>query len=296
MIISKQLVIANRKRSVIVAELREKDFRPFPKTAKAHVAADPDDDGAGDDDAGADSDFDYLLGMALYSLTAEKVSCSLARASSPQLTLELLPGRQTSRRARCEGGGAQHASQALGSGPLGSRSRRLFRSVDRAFFLVFSRRAIADRCAFFKDLLEADITAKNKSLRAAKGNTKGKGKGKKRAGSDDSEDDYDVKVVKKAKPAPKPKAKVPLPSDDDIVPAAPLKAAPVKAAPKPKVPLPASDSSVAEVEMPAKVVAKPVVKAAPKKRASLEAEQDEEEDEEPKPAPKKKVGCGASRL
>lgn len=77
MIITKELVISNRKRNVIVAELRAKNFKPIPKIRKAQVAADPEADDNEDEATGADSDFDYLLGMALFSLTAEKVSCRL---------------------------------------------------------------------------------------------------------------------------------------------------------------------------------------------------------------------------
>lgn len=70
MIISKELIISNLKKAVIVADLRAKSFRPFPKTGKATPTAPADEE----EDDGADSDYDYLLGMALYSLTAEKVS------------------------------------------------------------------------------------------------------------------------------------------------------------------------------------------------------------------------------
>ena len=73
MIISRELVISNRKRADIVVELRKKDFRPFPKSRKAQVAADPMAVDADDDDEGNDGNYDYLLSMALYSLTAEKV-------------------------------------------------------------------------------------------------------------------------------------------------------------------------------------------------------------------------------
>lgn len=82
LIISKELSINNRKRAVVVADLRTREFRPFPKIVKVHLAVaaaggEEDDDEAEEEvvDAkgGADSDFDYLLGMALYSLTAEKV-------------------------------------------------------------------------------------------------------------------------------------------------------------------------------------------------------------------------------
>lgn len=76
MIITRELVISNRKRSVIVADLRSKDFRPFPKVAKAIVAGAVDEEEEEEDveaEGGLDSDYDYLLGMALSSLTAEKV-------------------------------------------------------------------------------------------------------------------------------------------------------------------------------------------------------------------------------
>ena len=79
-IIKKELSLSNRKRADIVAELRKKDFRPFPKVAKAQVAAAVDENGQEEEDpdaeAGADSDYDYLLSMSLSSLTAEKVSFS----------------------------------------------------------------------------------------------------------------------------------------------------------------------------------------------------------------------------
>lgn len=35
MIIDKELIVNNRKKADIVAELRKKQFRPFPKVAKA---------------------------------------------------------------------------------------------------------------------------------------------------------------------------------------------------------------------------------------------------------------------
>jgi DNA topoisomerase-2 len=79
MIVKKEISLSNRKRGDIVAELRRLDFRPFPKVAKAVVAADPDavaDSDAEEDPtaaAGSDSDYDYLLSMALSSLTKEKV-------------------------------------------------------------------------------------------------------------------------------------------------------------------------------------------------------------------------------
>lgn len=73
MIVDKQLVVSNRKRADIVAELREKDFRPFPKVAKAKSAGETEEVIEEEEELGSDSDYDYLLGMAIYSLTKEKV-------------------------------------------------------------------------------------------------------------------------------------------------------------------------------------------------------------------------------
>ena len=86
MIIDKELVVSNRRKADIVAELRKKDFRPFPKVAKAKAAGeteavveeeDEDEDGgsggAKSGSATGLSDYDYLLGMAIWSLTKEKV-------------------------------------------------------------------------------------------------------------------------------------------------------------------------------------------------------------------------------
>ena len=78
MIVKKELTVANRKKADIVAELRKKNFRPFPKVKKAKAAGEVEDvveeeDEEGDTSANASTDYDYLLGMAIWSLTQEKV-------------------------------------------------------------------------------------------------------------------------------------------------------------------------------------------------------------------------------
>ncbi|KAM0750402.1 type II DNA topoisomerase [Meredithblackwellia eburnea MCA 4105] len=90
MIISKELVVSNRKRAVIVADLRSKNFRPFPKSRKARVAGDVDGDDEDDEDEENDSDYDYLLSMAIYSLTAEKVAKLLAECDAKEQELTAL--------------------------------------------------------------------------------------------------------------------------------------------------------------------------------------------------------------
>lgn len=88
MIVDKQLVVSNRKKNDLMAELRRLKFRPFPKVAKAKAAGETEDVQLEDEedeaeesvkDAGA-TDYDYLLGMAIWSLTKEKV-CMPASSS-----------------------------------------------------------------------------------------------------------------------------------------------------------------------------------------------------------------------
>jgi DNA topoisomerase-2 len=75
MIIDDELVISKRKKVDIVAELRSRKFRPFPKIPKAKEAGEEFDAVEDEDEpsAGQLNDFDYLLGMAISSLTQEKV-------------------------------------------------------------------------------------------------------------------------------------------------------------------------------------------------------------------------------
>jgi DNA topoisomerase-2 len=72
MIVDKELVVSNRKKASIVAELRKKKFRPFPR-AKKDIAEKEESEQEQNSDDGDDSDYDYLLGMAIGNLTTEKV-------------------------------------------------------------------------------------------------------------------------------------------------------------------------------------------------------------------------------
>ncbi|KAN0123255.1 DNA topoisomerase, type IIA-like domain containing protein [Russula decolorans] len=102
MIISKELVVSNRKKADIVGELRQKKFRPFPKVAKAKAVGETEDAEEGADDeaeeattGGASTDYDYLLGMAILSLTKEKIEKLLQQAADKEkellALLELTP-------------------------------------------------------------------------------------------------------------------------------------------------------------------------------------------------------------
>lgn len=79
MIVEKKLNVNNRKKVDIVADLRKLEFTPFPKVTKAKTAnaedAEEEDEDEDEDDnpTGAVTDYDYLLGMPIYSLTREKI-------------------------------------------------------------------------------------------------------------------------------------------------------------------------------------------------------------------------------
>ncbi|KAI8983247.1 type II DNA topoisomerase [Trametes punicea] len=95
MIVDKELIVANRKKADIVAELRQKQFRPFPKVAKAKVHGETEDvveDEEGGDVEGNATDYDYLLGMAIWSLTKEKIEKLLQQAKEKETELLTLLG------------------------------------------------------------------------------------------------------------------------------------------------------------------------------------------------------------
>ena len=91
MIVKKELVVSGRKKADIVTELRKKNFRPFPKVAKAKAAGETEeaieDIEAEEMETGATTDFDYLLGMPIYSLTTEKIEKLLEQGRQKETEL-----------------------------------------------------------------------------------------------------------------------------------------------------------------------------------------------------------------
>ena len=75
-VVNGELLINNRKKSDILSELREKEYKPFPPASskKQHNSGATTDDDDEDQDAKESSkDYDYLLSMPLWNLTLEKV-------------------------------------------------------------------------------------------------------------------------------------------------------------------------------------------------------------------------------
>lgn len=75
MIVERKLSISGRKKVDIVADLKKLEFRAFPKKIKAKEEGET-EEALEDPDAelpGNVTDYDYLLGMSILSLTKEKV-------------------------------------------------------------------------------------------------------------------------------------------------------------------------------------------------------------------------------
>ncbi|KAL5387890.1 DNA topoisomerase 2 [Paraphaeosphaeria sporulosa] len=94
MIIDGKLVVSKKKKAVLVDELRKLGFTPFPKVADAKTAGEQEeaqeDDEESDRDAGGAGDYDYLLGMAIWSLTQERVEKLQRQIGDKELEIDAL--------------------------------------------------------------------------------------------------------------------------------------------------------------------------------------------------------------
>ncbi len=77
MIIDGSLVVSRKKKATLVAELKKLNFTPFPKVEVAKKAGEIEEtvENEEEDDGtlGSSTDYDYLLGMAIWSLTQERI-------------------------------------------------------------------------------------------------------------------------------------------------------------------------------------------------------------------------------
>ncbi|KAI9811082.1 MAG: DNA topoisomerase 2 [Pycnora praestabilis] len=95
MIIDGKLVVSKKKKTILVAELKQKNFKPFPKVAEAikegelEPIMENDDEAEEDAEIGA-SAYDYLLGMAIWSLTKERVEKLLQQIGDKESEIDAL--------------------------------------------------------------------------------------------------------------------------------------------------------------------------------------------------------------
>lgn len=86
-IIDNKLVVSKKSKPKLVAELRARKYEPFPKVGDAKKAGEDDDvventDDVADDEEGGARDYDYLLGLPIWSLTQERVDKLEAQKSA----------------------------------------------------------------------------------------------------------------------------------------------------------------------------------------------------------------------
>lgn len=91
-IIEGKLVVARKKKAVLVEELKAKNYTPYPKVVDA--TKDGELEPAMDDETGdkavdtAANAYDYLLGMAIWSLTKERVDKLMKQISDKQAEID----------------------------------------------------------------------------------------------------------------------------------------------------------------------------------------------------------------
>ncbi|EEP78152.1 DNA topoisomerase 2 [Uncinocarpus reesii 1704] len=95
MIIDGKLVIAKKPKAKLMQELKEKAFKPFPKGVDAAKEGEDEptveNDESEEEEKKSGSDgYDYLLGMALWSLTQERVAKLLRQMGDKELEIDAL--------------------------------------------------------------------------------------------------------------------------------------------------------------------------------------------------------------
>ncbi|KAL4892778.1 DNA topoisomerase [Aspergillus ambiguus] len=97
MIIDGKLVVSKKKKATLVAELKEKGFKPFPKVKEAVKAGEvepvveeeEEESDEGDTEVLSNA-YDYLLGMAIWSLTQERVEKLRRQIGDKEVEIDIL--------------------------------------------------------------------------------------------------------------------------------------------------------------------------------------------------------------
>nr|OQO22558.1 DNA topoisomerase 2 [Rachicladosporium sp. CCFEE 5018] len=184
MIIDGKLIVSKKKKAVLVAELQKLDFTRFPKIVDAKkegefeavVTNNHEDDEDSVETAAGASDYDYLLGMAIWSLTQERVEKLLRQIGDKEDEITA----------------------------LSAKSPKDLWTTDLDALLEEWQTQLDEEVA-----REKKVRAKGRRASAKLGIGAGKGESKKRKANEDSDDETDgsFAVSKKAKAAPKPAVK-----------------------------------------------------------------------------------------
>ncbi|TRM62918.1 DNA topoisomerase [Schizophyllum amplum] len=317
MIVDKELVVSNRKKVDLIAELRKLDFRPFPKISKAKEAGEDEPvlEQEEEEEDSKDSDmnvYDYLLNMAIHSLTRERIEkmrkqcqdkegelITLLEKSPKQMWNEDLDEFLVHWDASLKEWEAKKETDSTGKKikrkqkPLLTRKslgeKRSKDSDDEDFKPTKAapkkRAAPQSKAAGTSKTAKAAVKKEESDDDERPPSAPKRGTAAKKAMKDDSDDDFDMLPAPKsaaAKKAPTKKRKSSDDSDIEMTDAPPAKKAPQRRAPAKKAVVDTDSDSDVEV-LP---TAKGKGRAAPK-RKSLDRESDDDNDEEAPPAKKK---------
>ncbi|KAL1306289.1 hypothetical protein AAFC00_004375 [Neodothiora populina] len=178
MIIDGKLVVSKKKKAVLVSELAKLNFKPIPKVIEAKKQGEFEDAMQDDEDEEGEvgaNDYDYLLGMAIWSLTSERVEKLLRQIGDKEVEIDVLI----------------------------KKSPKDLWETDLDELLEEWRTQLQQEVTRAKKIKDKGRRA---SAKLGIGGGKGKGKGKRVRGSDD-ESDEDFAVSKKAKAAVKKPSK-----------------------------------------------------------------------------------------
>ncbi|USP81432.1 type II DNA topoisomerase [Curvularia clavata] len=94
MIIDGKLTVSKKKKTALVQELKKLGFTPFPKVEDAKAAGEDEDVQEDESDENevevSANDYDYLLGMAIWSLTQERVEKLMKQIAEKQAEIDTL--------------------------------------------------------------------------------------------------------------------------------------------------------------------------------------------------------------
>ncbi|KAK8167807.1 DNA topoisomerase [Phyllosticta citrichinensis] len=93
MIIDNKLVVSRKKKMALVAELKKLGFSPIPKNDAKRQGEEEDvvdEEDSEEDKAAGSNDYDYLLGMAIWSLTQERVEKLLRQIGEKETEIDVL--------------------------------------------------------------------------------------------------------------------------------------------------------------------------------------------------------------
>ncbi|KAJ8613066.1 hypothetical protein MRB53_037118 [Persea americana] len=94
MIIDGELIVAKKKKAALVAELLARHFKPIPKIADAKKEGEfemvVEEEESEEDKVPGANDFDYLLGMAIWSLTQERIDRLMKQIGDKETEIDTL--------------------------------------------------------------------------------------------------------------------------------------------------------------------------------------------------------------